>query len=56
MQQRITKDVNEAQLEVEAGNMTKKAFKEQEMALMGELDELTEEFEHMKNLVNTLRV
>ena len=56
MQKEVQKEMNELKVKKEAKEIKSKEFKERETLLMKQLDDLTEEFESMRNLLKTLKV
>jgi DNA-directed RNA polymerase subunit beta' len=56
MQKQMQKEMNELKIKKEAKEIKNKEFKEREAFLLNSLDELTEEFEQMRDLLKTLNV
>ncbi|MDD2892040.1 MAG: DNA-directed RNA polymerase subunit beta' [Candidatus Gracilibacteria bacterium] len=55
LQKHIQQDINEAKLQLEAKEISKKAFTEMETALTAQLDHLDEEYNKMKDLLKGLK-
>ena len=56
LQKRVQKDLAEANLQVEEKKLSKKAYSELEAALTHQIDNLDEEYNHMKDLLKSLKV
>ncbi|MFZ4461883.1 MAG: DNA-directed RNA polymerase subunit beta' [Patescibacteria group bacterium] len=56
LQKRVQKDLAEANLQVEEKKLSKKAYQELEAALTHQIDNLDEEYNHMKDLLKSLEV
>jgi DNA-directed RNA polymerase subunit beta' len=56
MQKEIQRELNDLKLKKQSGELSDKKFKLEEAALMSKFDELTKEFEDLRNGLKTLKV
>jgi virulence-associated protein VapD len=56
MQKDIQREINDLRLKKEAGEINEKKFKIEEAVLMSKIDELTKEFDELRNGLKTLKV
>ncbi len=56
LQKRVQKDLAEANIQVEEKKLSKKSYSELEAALTHQIDNLDEEYAHMKELLKSLKV
>jgi hypothetical protein len=56
MQKEAQREINELKLKKESGEIKEKEFKEKEVLIFKQLDDFTEEYETLQNLLKSLKV